>query len=291
MKKLFLEIAICGVPNVGKSSFMNAMVEKKVSIVSSKPQTTRVPTLGVFENDEIQIHFCDSPGAFKARKGYSLEKAIAKQAWNVVARTENVLLFVDGRRGICQNTEYLIQSFERDPKKNIVAVITKADCTPAKAKFELAENLHQRGIFQEIYMISSKTGAGMQNLMEYFKKIAEFQEIKHYECKIENREDFAAEITREVIFENLQRELPYSCKVDTTHFKEDDKKITIMQDIFVTRESHKIILVGKRGAQIKEIGTLAIDEMEKVFGKDVHLSLECRIDEKWRENLERLLFG
>ncbi|MFT4967229.1 MAG: GTP-binding protein Era [Candidatus Deianiraeaceae bacterium] len=284
VKKLFLEIAICGVPNAGKSSFLNAFLQKKSSIVSNKPQTTRVPTIGVFENDDITIQFTDSPGAFKARKGYSLEKIIAKQAWTVLGRSENVMLFIDGSREICQNTEYLFQSLERDKKNNVIAVITKADFASAKQKLELATTLSKRNIFDDIYMISSKTGAGMQNLMNYFKKISTLEEVEQGSEVIQDKETFSSEITREVIFDSLYRELPYSCNVVTTSFEENDKKIDIRQDILVTRESHKIILVGKRGLQIKEIGASSIDEMEKHFNKTVHLSLECRIDAKWREN-------
>jgi GTPase len=287
MKKLFLEIAISGVPNAGKSSFLNAIMQKKVSIVSKKAQTTRMPTIGTFEDDSIRIQFVDSPGAFKARKGYSLEKVISKQAWMVVHSSENIMLFIDGSKGICPNTEYLLQALEKEKKQNVVAVITKADFASTKQKLELAEALDKRNIFDEIYMVSSRTGAGMK----YFKTIAIEEEITNEELEDSslNPEHFSAEITREIIFEHLQKELPYSCNVVTTSFEESDEKITISQDIFVTRESHKIILVGKKGAQIKEIGALAIDEMEKIFGKEVNLCLECRLDPKWRENFERLI--
>ena len=292
MKKLFLEIAICGVPNAGKSTFLNAILGQKKSIVSAKAQTTRMPVFGVFENDQIKIHFTDSPGAFKARKGYSLEKVISKQAWMIVSSSENIMLFVDGTKGICQNTEYLLQALEKDKKQNVIAVITKADLASAKQKLELAQTLYDRNIFSEIYMISAKSNAGMQNLMEYLKSIAKEEEIND-NCEIEDFDSslFSAEITREIIFEKLQKELPYSCNVITTSFEEDAEKIVISQDIFVTRESHKIILIGKKGQQIKEIGALAIDEMEKIFGKEVFLSLECRIDPKWRENFEKSILG
>ena len=119
MKKLFLEIAISGVPNAGKSSFLNAIMQKKVSIVSKKAQTTRMPTIGTFEDDSIRIQFVDSPGAFKARKGYSLEKVISKQAWMVVHSSENIMLFIDGSKGICPNTEYLLQALEKEKKQNV----------------------------------------------------------------------------------------------------------------------------------------------------------------------------
>lgn len=288
MKKLFLEIAICGVPNTGKSSFLNAMLKKKASIVSAKAQTTRVPTLGIFENNDIVIRFIDSPGAFRARKGYSLEKAISKQAWSIVSGSDNIMLFIDGTKGICQNTEYIIQTFEKDKKQNVIVVITKADIASDRQKLELAETLFKRNIFDDIYMVSSKTGAGMQNLMEYFKKIASIKEIDEIDISEEQDScEFASEITREVIFEDLKKELPYSCKVVTNLFEENEEGINIVQDIFVTRESHKMIVIGKKGSKIKEIGALAIDELEKIFKKTIHLSLECRIDEKWRENFER----
>lgn len=292
MKKLFVEIAICGVPNAGKSTFLNAILQEKKSIVSSKPQTTREPVYGVFEDDEIFIRFIDSPGAFKSRKGYSLEKIISKQAWNIISNSENVMVFVDGTRGICKDMEYILEALKKEKKNNAIVVITKADVASAKQKFELAEKLHSYNIFDDIYMISSKTGAGMQNVMEYFKSIAKEEEITEdlQEPEID-KELFSAEITREVIFENLYKELPYSCNIVTTSFEETDDSITLSQEIFVTRESHKIILIGTKGKQIKEIGVLAIEEMEKVFKKQVFLSLECRIDEKWRENLEKSFFN
>jgi GTP-binding protein Era len=291
MKKLFLEIAICGVPNAGKSTFLNAILGQKKSIVSAKAQTTRMPVFGVFENDEIRIHFTDSPGAFKARKGYSLEKVISKQAWMIVSSSENIMIFVDGTKGICQNTEYLLQALDKDKKQNAIAVITKADLASSRQKLELAQTLYDRNIFSEIYMISAKSNAGMQNLMEYLKSIAKEEEIDNNEIEDVDASLFGAEITREIIFEKLQKELPYSCNVVTTSFEEDAEKIVMSQDIFVTRESHKIILIGKKGQQIKEIGALAIDEMENIFKKEVFLSLECRIDQKWRENFEKSILG
>ena len=296
MKKLFVEIAICGVPNAGKSTFMNAFLKKKQSIVSSKIQTTRTPILGSFENDEILINFIDSPGAFKARKGYSLEKAISKQAWGVLSASQNIMLFVDGSSGICQNTEYLIQAIKKgneEEQKKAIAVITKIDITSNQKKFELAQELYNTGAFEEIYMISSRSGAGIENLMNYFKSIASIEDIDDmaFEDSRNDKEVFTAEVTREVIFENLAKELPYSCNVVTNSIEEDENKIIISQDIFVTRESHKIILIGKKGNKIKEIGTLAIEELEKIYKKEVFLSLECRIDEKWRENFEKTVLN
>lgn len=293
MKKLVLEIAICGAPNVGKSTFLNHILQEKQSIVSSKVQTTRLPVYGIYDDEKLRIYFTDAPGAFKARKGYSLEKAITKQAWAVINTSENVMVFIDGTHGICENTEYIFQALERDRKKHAIAVITKADIASAKQKLELAEKIHGRQIFEEIYMISAKTNAGVKPLMDYFISIAEDTEAEPIETNqtMEEKMEFTAEITREAIFELLHKELPYSCNVVTNEFIENEDRIHISQDIFVTRESHKIILIGKRGAQIKEIGALAIEELEKIYGKTVTLSLECRIDEKWRENFERMFIS
>jgi len=295
-QKLFVEIAICGAPNAGKSTFLNAMLKRKQSIVSSKIQTTRVPTFGTFENDEILISFIDSPGAFKARKGYSLEKAISKQAWGVLSASENIILFVDGSRGICQNTQYLIQAVKKgkeEEDKKAIVVITKVDLASTQKKLELAKELDETGVFEDIYMISSRSGAGMENLMKYFKSIATLEDVSDmtFEDPRDDKKMFTSEITREIIFENLAKELPYSCRVITNSIEEDDSKIVLDQDIFVTRESHKIILIGTRGNQIKEIGALAIDGLEKIYGKEVFLTLECKIDERWRENFEHEILG
>ncbi len=295
-QKLFVEIAICGAPNAGKSTFLNAMLKRKQSIVSSKIQTTRVPTLGTFENDEILINFIDSPGAFRARKGYSLEKAISKQAWGVLTASENIILFVDGTRGICQNTQYIIQAIQKGKEeegKKAIAVITKVDLTSTQKKLELAKELDETAAFEEIYMISSRSGAGMENLMSYFKSIATPEDVSElsFDDARDDKKNFMSEITREIIFENLAKELPYSCNIVTNSIEEDDAKIVVNQDIFVTRESHKIILIGKKGNQIKEIGALAIDELEKIYGKEVFLTLECKIDERWRENFEHEILG
>ena len=291
MKKLQLEIAICGAPNVGKSTFMNHIVGKKLSIVSSKVQTTRLPVYGIYDDQALRIYFTDAPGAFKARKGYSLEKVITKQAWAVVNTADNIMVFIDGTKGICENTQFIFDAIKREDKKHAIAVITKADIASTKQKLELAQKLGELELFEEIYMISAKTDAGIKPLMEYFKAIAENVEVEELDSKqtIEDKIAFSSEITREIIFELLHKELPYSSNVVTTQFEESAKSIVVSQEIFVTRESHKIILVGKKGAQIKEIGALAIDELEKIYGKTVKLTLECRIDPKWRENFERLM--
>jgi GTP-binding protein Era len=291
MKKLQLEMAICGAPNVGKSTFMNHFVGKKLSIVSPKVQTTRLPVYGIYDDQYLRVYFTDAPGAFKARKGYSLEKVITKQAWNVINTSENIMVLIDGTRGICENTGYIFEAIKREKKQHAIAVITKADVASAKQKLELAQQINDFQIFEEIYMISAKTGAGIKPLMDYFKNIAQLDDVDELENNqsLEEKIAFSSEITREIIFELLKKELPYSCNVITNEFEELDEEIRISQDIFITRESHKIILVGKKGRQIKEIGTLAIDELEKIYGKKVILALECKIDEKWRENFERLI--
>lgn len=293
MKKLQLEIAICGAPNVGKSTFMNHILGKKASIVSSKVQTTRLPIYGIYDDKNLRIYFTDAPGAFKARKGYSLEKVITKQAWTVINTCENIMVLLDGTKPICENTKFIIEAIKKEPKKHAIAVITKADIASSKQKLELAQQISEFQAFEEIYMISAKTGAGIQPLMDYLQQVATMEEVPPLENiqNLEEKMSFSAEITREIIFELLHKELPYSCNVVTTHFDETNDSITISQEIFVTRQSHKIILIGKKGMQIKEIGALAIDGLEKIYGKTVNLALECRIDEKWRENFERLMLS
>ena len=182
------------------------------------------------ENSHIKAHTELLNITFEEGDIQALEKVISKQAWGVLTASENIILFVDGTRGICQNTQYIIQAIQKGKEeegKKAIAVITKVDLTSAQKKLELAKELDETAAFEEIYMISSRSGAGMENLMHYFKSIATLEDVSElsFDDARDDKKNFMSEITREIIFENLAKELPYSCNVVTNSIKEDCTKI------------------------------------------------------------------
>jgi len=280
-------IAIVGAPNVGKSTLLNRLVGVKVSIVSQKVQTTRSRIIGICVRGETQLVFVDTPGIFRPRQ--RLERAMVAAAWMGARDADHIALMVDATVGLDSNTNSILQRFK---KKGIHAdlVLNKIDLVEKLKLLKLAARFNDWNVFDKTFMISAEKGDGINDLMLHFTEKLPKGPWMFPKDQVSNLTDrlIAAEITREKIFQQLYKELPYSTTVETEKWKIlEDASIRIDQIIYIQRDSQKAIILGKKGNQIKSIGVEARAELERIFDCHVQLFLFVKVRENWRDDPER----
>ena len=280
-------VAILGAPNVGKSTLMNRMVGSKVSIVSPKVQTTRTRVLGISIKDETQIVFVDTPGIFKPRR--RLDRAMVAAAWSGEKDADMTLLLVDGERGIDANTAAIVERLKSDNRKAIL-VLNKVDLAKKPELLKLVDTLSDAGIFTDTFMISAMTGDGVEDLAAFLCQALPEGPWLYPEDQISDMplRLLAAEITREQLFLQLRQELPYAITVETEEWQEKpDGSVRVAQVIFVERAGQKGIILGKGGAQIKQLGAASRKELEGILDQKVHLFLFVKVREGWGDDPDR----
>jgi len=283
-------VAIVGAPNVGKSTLLNRLVGTKVSIVSSKVQTTRRRILGITIKDATQVVFVDTPGIFTPAPGRHLEQAMVRAAWRSVEDADRRVLVVDARRGIDRDTETILAGLRKGEGQLILA-INKVDLVAPPKVLPIIERLRQTGLFDQVFIVSALTGDGCEDLLQALSHDLPEGPWLFPEDQLSDlsQRAMAAEITREKLFEQLHQELPYSLTVETEGWaeSEDGKEIRIDQTIYVQRDSQKAIVLGKGGRQIKAVGRAARVELEEILGCRVHLFLFVKVRPRWTEDPER----
>ncbi|MFN3826157.1 MAG: GTPase Era [Micavibrio sp.] len=283
-------VAVIGAPNAGKSTFINAVVGSKVSIVSPKVQTTRTTVRGIIVKDQSQIIFIDTPGIFTPKK--RLEKAMVAAAWQGHDEADVVMVMVDAsRRKIDADTRAIVQRLA-EVKGNIpcVLLLNKFDQAKKDVLVKMAAELNEMLDFNATFMISSLKQDGTDDVMTWLVNNVPTGVWHYPEDQISDMPSrlLAAEVTREKLFRKLYQELPYALTVETETWEEfDNGDIKISQIIYVARDSHKAIVLGKGGTQIKEIGEASRLELQEIFECPVHLKLFVKVDEDWHEDRER----
>ena len=283
--------AIIGAPNAGKSTLVNVLVGSKVSIVTQKVQTTRMPVRGVAMRGDTQIVFVDTPGIFKPKR--RLDRAMVSSAWAGAGDADAVVLIVDAPdliadpKGIsARDTASIIEGLKQAGRKAALA-INKIDGVKRTDLLPLVERLSGEGDFEQVFFISALKGEAIGDVAEWVAgKMPEGPWLYPADqaADIPSRL-LASEITREKIYLRLHDELPYATAVETEKWEErKDGSVRIEQTIFVQREGQKAIVLGKGGATIKKIGELARTEMEDIFGHRVHLFLFVKVAENWAED-------
>lgn len=279
----FAFVAILGASNVGKSTLMNKIIGDKVSIVSPKVQTTRSRIRGIFVEGNTQLVLVDTPGIFKPSR--RLDRAMVASAWSEADDADKLVVLMDGAKGLDQNTEKIIQTLTQNKQKAIL-VVNKIDLIQPDKLMPLADKFGKMDVWQEIFYVSAKTGKNIKELVNYLVQIAPKSPWLFPETDMTDMPDrlFAAEITREKLFMNLQDELPYHLAVETTSFKETNNSIRIEQDIIVERVAHRMIVLGRGGSMIKKIGEASRKELTRQLGKKVNLFLFVKVKENWGED-------
>ncbi|MEO8756216.1 MAG: GTPase Era [Devosia sp.] len=280
-------IALVGAPNAGKSTLLNALVGQKVSIVTHKAQTTRAMIRGVVTEGNAQIVFIDTPGIFTPKR--RLDRAMVGAAWTGAGDADFVALIIDAERGITAEVDALLTGLENVTHPRVL-VLNKIDLIPHEKLLGLAETLNARLKFEATFMISAMKGHGVKAFLDWATAhIPEgpwhFPEDQLTDLTLAIT---AAEVTREKLFLRIHDEIPYNATVETEKFTiQPDGAYRIDQVIYVTRDTHKKIILGAGGQTIKAIGAESRKELMAMYEVPVHLFLFVKVREKWGDDPER----
>ncbi len=282
-------VALIGEPNAGKSTLTNYLVGAKVSIVTHKVQTTRARIRGVALEGDAQIVLVDTPGLFRPRR--RLDRAMVAAAWAGVADADVVVLLIEAHRGITAGVESILEGFANMPKGRTVALaINKIDRVKSEVLLGLAKEMNERFAFAKTFMISAEKGYGVAELKSW---LAEQMPEGHWLYPEDQIADLplrmiAAEMTREKLTLRLHQELPYQLTVETENWEErPDGSARIDQIVYVARDGHKGIVLGKKGETIKAVSQASRAELEEFLGRKVHLFLQVKVRPNWLEEAER----
>lgn len=284
-------VNIVGQPNVGKSTLLNALMQQKVSIVTSKPQTTRHRIITLFNDEDFQIVFSDSPGVM-VTPHYGMQESMNRFAYSSFEDAD-IILFVTDIYEKYSGDEKLLQALETVscPKYLIINKIDqdKTDIAPS-----LVEEWNSKIHFDRSFLISAEQNISVDAVFTAIINDLPLSPPYFSKEDISDRSErfFASEIIRESIFKNYKQEVPYSTEVVVHAFKEDRESaqplLKIYADIYVDRKSQKPILIGKNGQSIKKLGIAAREGLEKFFEIHVFLDLKVKIKENWRDDKQLL---
>lgn len=279
-------VNIVGSPNVGKSTLMNQLVGEKLSIVTSKAQTTRHRILGIVNDEDYQIVFSDTPGVVNA--AYKLHEAMMEYV-NASLKDADVLLFITDTFESEMNHKETLDKIKK-LKVPVLCLINKIDLSNQEKLTERVEYWQEQLPTALIYPISA---LHKFNIDEVWNKILELiPESPPYYDKEEISDRpmrfFISEIIREKIFLHCQKEIPYSCQVEIEEYKEEEAIVRIRALIIVERDSQRGIIIGRGGEMLKRIGREARIEMEKFIGQKVYLENYVKVDKDWRSTEAKL---
>ncbi len=286
-------VAVIGRPNVGKSTLVNALVGRKVAIVSDKPQTTRRDIRGILTTDDYQLVFTDTPGFHKPKTalGTRLNALVADATEGVDA----IVLVVDAAAGVGRGDAFVYERQVGAGSCPKLCAVNKVDVLRSRAEVPQLQAAWELGDFDEILPVSAKTGAGVSVLLELLvDRMPEGP--PHYpagEVTDQPLDFWLAEMVREKALALAREEVPHSIAVVVDEFERDEELTHVHATIVVERESQKGIVIGKGGAMLKEIGTRAREEMEPLLGTKVFLDLRVKVVKEWQRDpkaLQRLGF-
>ncbi|MBQ9476241.1 MAG: GTPase Era [Bacteroidales bacterium] len=279
-------VNIIGNPNVGKSTLMNALVGERLSIVTAKAQTTRHRIMGIVNGEDWQIVYSDTPGILKPN--YRLQ--------------QNMMNFVDGAIGDADVILYVTDTVEKGDKNSeyveklrslacpVIIVLNKIDLSSQDQVVALMQQWQQQVPAATVIPASAREHFNLDSILEAV--VSKLPECPPWYDKDtftdRNLRFFASEIIREKILLNYKEEIPYSCEVAVESFREGEERYDISAVIYVMRESQKGIVIGKKGAALKKVGTAARIDMEDFFQKKVFLELFVKVDPDWRESRREL---
>ena len=278
-------IAIVGRPNVGKSTLLNELLGEKVAIVSPRPQTTRNRITGIKTTDRSQIVFLDTPGIHQARS--LMNRRMVEVALQTLHEVDGVLWLLDSHGRIGAEDERIAETL-RAVKAPVLILLNKMDLVSKGKLLPLIQRCYELLPGKEIIPVSALKGENLTVVLELIEKgLPEGEKSFPDEEFTDQSERFiAAEFIREKVFLLTREEIPYGVGVSIDEFSEKEEKnlIVIKATIHTERESHKPILIGKRGAMLKEIGQRAREDLEALLGCKIYLELFIRVDRGWTQN-------
>ena len=289
-------VNIVGNPNVGKSTLMNALVGERLSIITSKAQTTRHRILGIVNGEDFQIVFSDTPGVLKPN--YKLQESMLEFSESALVDADILLYVTDVQDNYDKNAEFLDKV--KHNKAHILLVINKIDLTTQETLEHLVSFWHEQIPNAEIYPISAMERFGVDTLMSRIIELLPPSPPFFDKDQLTDKPEkfFVTEIIREKILRNYDKEIPYSVEVEVESFKEEtfsaeegnskEPIIRISAVIYVERDSQKGIIIGKQGKALKKVGMEARKDLEEFFQKRIYLQLFVKVDKDWRQKSSRL---
>lgn len=282
-------VALIGEPNAGKSTLLNAMVGAKVSIVTHKVQTTRARIRGIAVEGASQIVFVDTPGLFRPRR--RLDRAMVASAWAGVDDADAVVLLVEAHRGVTEGVEAILAALDEHARGRPVALaVNKIDRVRREKLLPLLQDLGARRDWARTFLISAENGDGVADLKAWLAGVVPEGPWHYPEDQIADAplRQIAAEITREKLTLRLHQELPYQLTVETESWEErKDGSARVEQVIYVAREGHRGIVLGKGGETIKAVGQEARRDIARLTGRPVHLFLTVKARPDWQDEPAR----
>jgi GTP-binding protein Era len=284
-------VALIGLPNAGKSSLLNQLLGEKLSIVTPLAQTTRERVVGIDTRDGVQMVFLDTPGI--VQPAYLLHRSLVSIVEETIADADVVVLVLDGTRPPPALAPELFEVLRRKGKRLLPAV-NKVDLAAETQKAELSSWVRE-SFGRTPLALSARTGAGVESLREEIAAVLPESPFLYPDEEISSQpvRFFVAELVRETVFERYAEEIPYSTAVRIQEFREAADPLFIRAEILVERPTQKAILIGKRGAAIRELGTAARAKIEAFLDRRIYLDLWVKVIPKWRKSpveLRRLGF-
>ncbi len=276
-------VSIVGRPNVGKSSLLNSILERKIAIISNVAGTTRNIIQGIYNDEDSQIIFIDTPGIHKPKD--KLGTYLNRKAYAVQPESDLVLFLIDASKGYGKGDSFILDRIkERDQK--IILIMNKVDLVKKDKLLEMISELSKLHDFAEIFPVSALKGDNIEKLIETIKHYLPEGDKVYSEDAVTNiSRDFAiAEFVREKIMNYTREEVPHAVTCVVEHFEEDEEKAEINVLIVVARENLKKIIIGKKGEMLKRVGTEARQDIEELLGKKVFLQTHVKTIDKWRDS-------
>lgn len=282
-------VNIVGNPNVGKSTLMNALVGERLSIITSKAQTTRHRIMGIVNGEDFQMVYSDTPGVLSPN--YRLQEKMLEFSRSALVDADVLLYVTEPQDTIDRNPDF-IDKVRRMASSGarVFLIINKIDLTTQDTLERLVEFWHTQLPEAEIFPISAQERFGVSQLFDAIKEALPVGPPFFPKDQLTDKPArfFVDEIIREKILLNYDKEIPYSVEVEVESFKEEDKLICIDAVIYCERDSQKGIIIGKAGSALKRVGSQARKDIEDFFQKQVFLQLFVKVDKDWRSNTSRL---
>lgn len=276
-------VSIVGRPNVGKSSLLNSMLERKVAIISNVAGTTRNIIQGIYNDDECQIVFVDTPGIHKPKD--KLGNHLNKKAYQVESGSDLILFVIDASKGFGKGDKFILDRI-KDSGQEIILLLNKVDLVKKEKLLAVIAELSSLYDFAEIFPISALKGDNVEELIKTIKKYLPEGNAIYDESVITNiSKNFAiAELVREKILHYTKEEVPHAVTCMVEEFEEDEETADISVLIIVSRKNLKKIIIGKNGDMLKKVGTEARLDIEELLGKKVYLKTYVKTIDNWRDS-------
>ncbi len=278
-------VSLIGRPNVGKSTLMNCLIGEKVAIISNKPQTTRNKITSILTKEDFQCIFIDTPGIHRPK--HKLGEFMVKQTDTTLNEVDAILMLIEPTERVLESDKYVIERLKK-VKTPVILVINKIDTVEKEVLLKVMDMYSQAFPFKEIVPISAIKGKNTDTLMKVIRKFLPVGPMYFPEDMVTDQPErqIAAEIIREKALHLLQDEIPHGIAVEIASMKKrgDRNLVDVQATIYCEKDSHKGIIIGKNGSMLKNIGTRARIDIERLLGTPINLQLWIKVKKDWRDS-------